>query len=202
MAKLYSHLPIIAIGWLFGSSAAGLYAWADRFTCVPSDLVATAVGDVYRQRATVEYHRSGRFDGLMRRTFAGITVIAVLPFVLGFLLAPALFDWVFGSVWREAGQLAQILLVASFFSFITAPVDKAVVIFERTNYALAWHFARLALTTAAIATVALMHLSLPTLVWLIVLVSIGLYGVDLLYNYYLARGGYDPIVRRGGLIDR
>ena len=28
MAKLYSHLPIVAIGWLFGSSAAGLYAWA------------------------------------------------------------------------------------------------------------------------------------------------------------------------------
>jgi O-antigen/teichoic acid export membrane protein len=138
----------------------------------------------------------------MRRTFAAITVIAVLPFVLAFLLAPALFDWTFGSVWREAGQLAQILLVASFFSFITTPVDKAVVIFERINYALAWHFARLVLTTAAIATVALMHLSLPTLVWLIVLVSIGLYGVDLLYNYYLARGGYDPIVRRGGLIDR
>ena len=29
-------------------------------------------------------------------------------------------------------------------------------IFERINYALAWHFARLVLTTAAIATVALM----------------------------------------------
>ena len=71
---------------------------------------------MYRQRATVEYHRSGWFDRLMRRTFAAITVIAVLPFVLAFLLAPALFGWTFGSVWREASQLAQILLVASFFS--------------------------------------------------------------------------------------
>ena len=90
MAKLYSHLPIVAIGWLFGSSAAGLYARADRFTCVPSELVATAVGDVYRQRDRRVPSVLAGLTGLMRRTFAAITVIAVLsPFVLAFLLAPA-----------------------------------------------------------------------------------------------------------------
>lgn len=194
IAKLYSSLPILAINALFGPAAAGYYAWADRFTIVPSMLVSTAVGDVYRQRATVEYHRHGRFDGLMRRTVGVSTAIAVLPYALGIVIAPALFAWLFGPIWRESGVLAQILLVGGFVSFIVNPVDldKAAVICQRTPYVLAWHVARLGLKLAVIAAVGLMDLTLVTLVWLIVIVRLGLYGVDLVCSYQLAQGTRSP----------
>jgi O-antigen/teichoic acid export membrane protein len=190
IAKCYSNLPVLAVAGLFGPAAAGYYALAERFAVLPAQLVANAVGDVYRQRATVEYHRHGRFDGLMRRTLAATLMIALVPFALGILLAPSLFAWVFGEVWREAGSLAQILMVGSFVAFVITPVDKADVICQRTRYILLWHAARLGLKLGAVGLTALVGLALTTLLWLIVLVRVGLYGVDLVYCYWLAKGGH------------
>jgi O-antigen/teichoic acid export membrane protein len=188
VAKCYGNLPVLAVGALFGPAAAGYYALAERFAVLPAQLVANAVGDVYRQRATVEYHRHGRFDGLMRRTLGATTMIALVPFALGILLAPSLFAWLFGEIWREAGLLTQILMVGSFVSFATTPVDKAAVIFQRIRYIFLWHAARLMLKLGAVGMTALMGLSLTTLLWLIVLVRVGLYCVDLAYCYWLAKG--------------
>ena len=190
LAKCYSNLPVLAIGGMFGPAAAGYYALAERVALLPAQLVANAVGDVYRQRATVEYHRHGRFDGLMRRTFAATLMVALVPFALGILLAPPLFAWVFGDVWREAGSLAQILMVGSFVSFVVTPVDKADVICQRTRYILLWHSARLALTLGAVGLTALIGLALTTLLWLMVVARIGLYCFDLGYCYWLAKGAH------------
>jgi O-antigen/teichoic acid export membrane protein len=187
VATCYARLPILAISWLFGPSAAGLYAWAERFAGLP-ELMAASIGDVYRQRATVEYHRHGRFDGLMRRTFAATTVLALAPYALGIMLAPMLFALLFGQEWREAGVFAQILMVGGFVSFAITPVDKAAVILQRTRYIFLWHVARLVLKLGAVITTAMLGLSLIMLLWLIVIVRIGLYLVELVYNYRLAKG--------------
>jgi O-antigen/teichoic acid export membrane protein len=187
VARCYSRLPVLAISWLFGPAAAGLYAWAERFANLP-ELVAASIGDVYRQRATVEYHRQGRFDGLMRRTFAATTLLALAPYALGIMLAPLLFAWLFGQEWRESGVLAQVLMVGGFVSFAITPVDKAAVILQRTRYIFLWHVARLVLKLGAVITTAMLGLSLMMLLWLIVIVRIGLYLVELVYNYRLAKG--------------
>ena len=125
----------------------------------------------------------------MRRTLTATTALAVLPYTVGIMFASALFGWFFGPDWRDAGVLAQILLVGGFFSFVATPVDSAILIFQRTRYMMAWHFARLVFKLGAIATVALMNLSLLALLWFIVLLRIALYLVDLVYSYHLARGG-------------
>jgi hypothetical protein len=84
--------------------------------------------------------------------------------------------------------LAQILMVGGFFSFATVPVDKATIIFQRTRFILCWHIARLGLKLAAVAATALFSLSLTTLLWLIVVMRILLYSIDLAYNYQLSKG--------------
>ena len=126
----------------------------------------------------------------MRRTLAATTLLALVPYALGIMLAPVLFAWLFGEVWRQAGLLAQILMVGSFVSFVITPIDKAAVIFQRTRYIFLWHVARLGLKVGAIGMTALMGLSLTTLLWLIVLVRVGLYCVDLVYCYWLAKGAH------------
>jgi O-antigen/teichoic acid export membrane protein len=189
VAVCNDRLPLLAIGWLFGASAAGTYAWAERFAVLPSQLVATGIGDVYRQRATVEYHRHGRFEKLMQRTLLVTTALAIVPFALGIALAPALFTSLFGRAWHEAGVLAQILLVGEFVFFVVSPVDKALLIHQRTRYLFNWHLARLFLTCGALGAVMLMDLPLMVFVWLIVLIGIILYTIDLVYSYHLARKG-------------
>lgn len=188
IAMCYGHLPVVAISWLFGPVAAGLYAWAERFAVAPALLVAAAIGDVFRQRATVAYHQNGRFDRLMRQTLAVTIALAVPAYVIGIMITPFLFGWLFGSAWQEAGVLAQILMVGGLVSFAVTPVDKATIICEKTGFIFFWQLSRFLLKLISIGLVAVFEGSLYTLIWLIVLARILLYLIDLAYCYHLAKG--------------
>ncbi len=189
VAMCYGHLPVVAIGFLFGATAAGHYAWAERFAVAPALLVAAAIGDVYRQRATVDYHRHGRFDRLMRRTLAVTTALAAPPYIIGIMIAPWLFSWLFGAAWVEAGVLAQILMVGGLVSFVIKPVDHATIICEKTGFIFCWQLARLLLKLTSVGLVAALDGSLHMLIWMIVIARIGLYLIDVAYCYHLAKGG-------------
>lgn len=188
IGRCFGHVPVLAIGWLFGPAAAGLYAWADRFTVLPATLISAAIGDVYRQRATVDFHRHGRFDKLMRRTLALTTALAIPPYVIGIMIAPFLFSWLFGATWEEAGVIAQILMVGGLVSFATSPVDEATLIHQKTRYIFFLQLSRLLLKLVAVGCVMIFDGSLYTLIWLIVVNRIFIYLIDLSYCYYLARG--------------
>lgn len=188
IAILYQRLPILGLGWLFGPAAAGLYVWAMRFATLPSQLIANAIGDVYRQRATVEFHRIGRFDALMLRTLKTTALLAVVPYALGAWLAPWLFDRLFGPAWAEAGSYAAILMVSDFVGFVITPIDKAAVIRRRTGYILAWNIARVIGDALIIAYALVTAAGVYTFLWLLVALQVMLYAVDLAYSLHLARG--------------
>lgn len=188
VAAAYDKLPILAVGWLYGAGAAGLFAWAERFAVLPALLVARAIADVYRQRAAEDYHRTGRFDALMRRTLLLTGALAVIPYALGIWLAPWLFELLFGAPWRPAGEIASVLMVAGLVSFVVAPIDSAVLVRERGLFVVLRHLARLVGEAGAALVAFALALPLATLLWLLVGVRVALYLVDGGYAWYLARG--------------
>ncbi len=190
LAMVYLQFPLLAIGSLYGVHTAGLFSWATRFASLPGQLVADAIGDVYRQRAFAEYHRAGRFDGLMRQTLKATTLLGVVPHALGILLAPPLFAWAFGPEWREAGIYASILMVSSFFYFVLTPVDKAIDICQCKRFMLLWHITRFLATAAIITLVYMTGASVMTLIVLIVVLCSAMYIADAVYSLHLARGAH------------
>jgi O-antigen/teichoic acid export membrane protein len=194
LATVYEKIPILVIGWLHGPEFAGLYAWAERFAVLPALLAAQAIGDVYRQRAAAEYNQTGRCDQLMRRTMFLAAGLAVVPFSLGIWLAPSVFGWVFGEAWRPAGQIASVLMVGGFVSFVLTPVDASIVICQRGFFIVAWSTTRL-LGKVLIAIAAIHYdLSLLTIVWLLVGFRIALYVTSGAYAWHLAKGDRQPIL--------
>lgn len=188
LATLYLQMPTIAVGWMFGVQTVGLLSWAERFATLPGRLVADAIGDVYRQRAFAEYHRTGRFDRLMLRTLTATSLMGIVPHALGIILAPTLFAWAFGPEWHEAGVFASILMVGSYFYFALTPVDKAIDIRQRKRFMLAWHLTRFVATSAIIAAVYLLDGSIIGLIALLVALRVALYLADAAYSLHLARG--------------
>ncbi|WGF87856.1 lipopolysaccharide biosynthesis protein [Marinivivus vitaminiproducens] len=199
-ATLYEKLPVLVIAFLFGPHMAGLYTWAERFAVLPAVLIGNAIGDVYRQRAMEDYHRDGRFDGLMRRTLAATTILAAVPFALGIWLAPTLFELLFGPAWREAGEFASILMVGSLVSFIVTPTDKAALICERGRFIFLWHLARLSGKVAIFAWSYAYAARITTVLWLLVGLRLVLYGVVAAYSYDLARGRATPSASQGFVV--
>lgn len=180
------QVPILAISALFGAAAAGFYALAERIVYLPSALIANAIGDVYRQRASVQYREQGSFKRLFLMTLFGSAALAIIPVALVFALAPDLFALVFGESWRVAGDYARILLIASFFQFVFTPVDKGALIVGATRYIMVWHVIRLAAFSAAAVLSWKLSLTIEKTLLLFVLANVFVYVLDGIVEYKLS----------------
>lgn len=139
------QMPVIIIATAFGAAAVGFFSLAQKMVTIPSSIIASAIGDVYRQEASLAYQEHGEFKDLFIKTLINTVKLAVIPFGVLFLIAPDIFSIVFGEQWRVAGEYARIIIIASFFQFIFTPLDKGALIVGATGYIFIWHVSRLLL---------------------------------------------------------
>lgn len=182
------QIPVFVISSTFGVIVTGFYSLVDRLISLPTLLIANAIGDVYRQQASVRYRETGEFRQIYLKTLSHSIKIAVIPFVALLSIAPELFAFVFGEPWRLAGEYARILAVASFFQFIFTPIDKGALIVGATRYIFFWHLARLVgLIVIAIST-SWLALTVETVLVMLVLVNVLLYSVEGIIGYRCSTG--------------
>ncbi|MEO0425635.1 MAG: oligosaccharide flippase family protein [Pseudomonadota bacterium] len=187
-AAWYIKIPLFIIGALSNAAAIGFFGLADRVTQAPMSLISKAVGDVYRQRATVQYRESSRFDDLMRQTLLRTVLIGAPIYLLGVFLAPTVFGLLFGADWIEAGQYASVMLVGGFFAFIATPVDKAPIIRHDYRYIFVWHMTFLASHVLIGGITLWFGLEVLTYLWLAAALRGVMHTFDIAYGYRLAKG--------------
>ena len=180
------QLPMFAVAGLFGATTAGLFALGNRILLLPSQLIANALGDVYRQRAAVAYREHGEFRALFLKTLAYTAVLAVVPVGVIVAIAPDLFALVFGEPWRVAGDYARILAIGAYLQFVFAPVDKGALIVGATRYIFWWHVARLAGFAGAAALTWALRLPVEQFLLLYVVANSAVYVLDGWVEYRLS----------------
>lgn len=180
------QVPVVAVSILYGIAAAGFYALAFRMMILPSTLIANAIGDVYRQRASVAFRERGEFRRLFLVTLGTSAALAILPVAVIVVIAPDLFAFVFGEPWRVAGEYARILSVAAFFQFVFTPVDKGALIVGATGYIMVWHVIRLASFVGALLIGWMFNLPVEHTLVLFALANVGVYILDGIVEYHLA----------------
>jgi len=187
-----SQLPTILLASFFGPAVAGLYSLAERVLVLPTSLIGSSIGDVYRQEAAETYHRLGNCRELYLRTLKRLAMIAVVPCGIVIAAGPWLFAFAFGAEWRDAGAIASILAAMVFFQIISSPLSQTVLLANMHKLELAWQAARVAVAFGSIyAGFAIFH---------DYLVGVALYaaGFALLHlthsvMQYLAASGYAPL---------
>jgi O-antigen/teichoic acid export membrane protein len=142
IATVYMQIPILFISKVYDLSTLGFYSFANRFINLPGSLIANSIGDVFREEATSQYHKTGEFHVIFRNTLKKSFKLSIIPFLLLLFTVKDIFSFVFGVKWSIAGEYAQILLIGSFFSFIITPIDKSALIVNNTKYILKWHIGR------------------------------------------------------------
>lgn len=177
------QLPVLLTNGLFGASVAGFYTLTQRVLGAPMSLVASAVGDVFRQEASESYIQNGECLSLYKRTFLRLLYISLAPFLVFFLLAPSLFAWVFGESWRVAGEYAMILTPMYFMQFVTSPLSAMFVIAQKQKLDLLWQVSLVVSTSIAFVSGFL----LGHVVWALVLFS-ACYSVMYAINGYMTYG--------------
>lgn len=188
ISAFYSRALIMAIEILYGPAILGYFSMAQKIISAPPALISNALGDVFRQRASVFWREEGNFSVLFRKTVLLSSVIGIPLYALGIMIAPDLFMIFLGDEWRIAGQYASIIMVSGLLAFIATPVDKGAIIVGAYRYIFNWHLVRLLLYLLSIFLVAEINIDFIYLLYLIVLVDVCMWLVDCLYEYRFSKG--------------
>lgn len=121
--NLSGAFPVFVLSSFFSTGAAGLYTFGYMILYRPVNLIANAFYQVLFQRFVEKKHdnRSLRAEALsfLKRM---VQLLAV-PFLLVGIFFPAIFGFVFGDQWTEAGRYAQIILPWIFMVSLVMPLS-------------------------------------------------------------------------------
>ncbi len=182
------QIPFLTISSLYSVATVGYFAIAYKLVTLPTGLIASAIGDVYRQRISVAYSKYGEFSNLFIKTLKRTATIGAFPFLFLFIISPNLFELVFGQSWRIAGEYAQLLIVASFVQFIFTPVDKGAVVVGKTRYVFIWQISRLFIMITISGLAHIYQWEFIYYLWSLIIGNIALYLTDIFVEFKISLG--------------
>lgn len=152
----------------FNAEVSGQFALVERAISFPIAMLVGAISQVYM----ANFAKAVREDpAAVRKQYHSLlrmlTMIAVVPAVIGFVIAPALFVFVFGPEWQLAGDLARIMIPTYLVIFIYGGVNMTLMLLGRQLLQTAWEILRLlcmivlwtliVTATTPVETVVMMH---------------------------------------------
>lgn len=184
------QIPLLIMSSVYSLTTAGFFSLAFRLVSLPTTLVASAIGDVYRQKIAEEYNHNGEFRSTFLKTLGATAILALLPSLILYVAAPTLFALLFGESWRIAGEYAQILIISAYVQFIFTPIDKGALVVGANRYIFIWHCARLIALTILFFYAIYQQPSIELILYLFALINITLYVVDGIVEYWLSGKQY------------
>src|SRR5690606_9911553 len=100
-----AQLPVVVITMLFGASAVGMFALAQRVIRLPIIVISASFGEVFRQAASQAYATKGDARPIFIKSLKRLALLSFFPFVMLFIFSPLMFSIVFGPDWRPAGEI-------------------------------------------------------------------------------------------------
>lgn len=171
-----SAVPMLMLAAYYGPRVVGMMALVGRVVELPSIFVGQAVSQVYSSEVARLIHTSPHsLVSLFTRSAGKLVRNGVLPYLLLVPVGPWLFEFVFGTQWREAGVYTSMLSPIYFVGFVAWPFMPTLTIIEKQSWQLAWDAGRLCLTAGAVYVAHRLALSAR---W-----AVALYGGALLFGY-------------------
>ena len=131
-AHVSSHqITHILFNAMYNSTIAGYYYLTLRILGLPIAFISSAIADVFRQTATLEYQLYGNAKQIYISTFKKLFILSFIPFLLLYFFAVDLFMFVFDDAWKVAGEYTQILTPMLFLNFISSPLSFMLYIGEK-----------------------------------------------------------------------
>jgi len=145
-------LLTLFLAQFYGAQGVGWLALVTRVLAVPSDLIGLSISQVYTSEAA-RLSRSDpkRLMHIFLKTTRRMLYLGLAPCVVFTILAPWLFELIFGREWREAGVYARYLAFMFYAGFINSPVQVTLNVLEKQRAQFIWDISRVVLIVAAMA---------------------------------------------------
>lgn len=188
ISSTYAQIPVLFISKFYSLIDTGHFSIAAKMVDLPSSLIASSIGNVFRQRAADDFHKYGKFNRVLEKTVTRTALLGLPFFLFFFFFANEIFAFIFGENWRVAGEYARILAVSSYFGFVFTPIDKGALIREKHHYILGWHLFRLVAFLSAGALSWCLNLALTEFLIGITLCNVFFYCLDGFFEHRFSKG--------------
>lgn len=144
VAKRYWKMPLLnapnvlvdsvrnmGVNLLIGASsiaALGQFQLAWAIMAVPVQLIADSTSQVFLKKLAGS--KPGQMYPLIKSAVLWVALVASVPFILLFILAPWLFPLVFGQRWELAGHFGRAIAPWLFMMVLTSPISNVFVVTE------------------------------------------------------------------------
>ena len=164
---LGTQIPFVLIGLLYGAPIVGLLGLTQRVLAAPASLIGQAVSNVYMgESAKTHRTATGSNYRFFMKTSTILAIVGVPFFGVVFLVAPSVFELVFGQEWQEAGYYAQAMSLSFLLQFVVGPVSQTLIINNAQLTQLMWDSGRLAVVTGAIVAASAFGADALLAVWI------------------------------------
>ncbi len=126
-----NSLPIFMFPKLFGMEVTGYFSWSSRIILLPMSVVTNSVQQVFFQNISDLYNKGEYIHNEIKNTYKKLFYVGIIPFILMFFLAPAIFAFVFGEQWRVAGEYTRYLIPWLFIVFMNSPISSMVYVLNK-----------------------------------------------------------------------
>lgn len=150
LQQIGSQIHIIFFSMFFGQASVGALGLYQQSVSLPVALVGSAIGDVFKQRASDALNARGECQRVFWPTFGALAALAIVPFICLYFFGPPLFAFVFGPEWRVSGQYAQIMAWMFLVGFVVSPLSALIVLAGKNKYNLYLQIFLVLATTTAI----------------------------------------------------
>jgi O-antigen/teichoic acid export membrane protein len=116
---------------LFDTTTAGYYYLTQRVIGLPTAFIASAISDVFRQKASKDYKKYGNCINIYKRTFNKLFILSLFPSLFLYVFVIDGFVIIFGQEWVSAGEYVQTLIPMFFIKFIASPLSFMLYIGEK-----------------------------------------------------------------------
>ncbi len=137
--RFTNQLPVFMLSTFAGAGVVGVYNLTIRMLGLPIQLISSAVTEIFKQKATQQFHELGNCKRIFRQTLLSLFLLSVLPFMVLMIFGPDIFAFAFGEKWREAGVFAQILGFLFLFRFFVSPLSFLFILRQKMREDFLWH---------------------------------------------------------------
>ena len=123
-----NQLPVFLLGSLSSTTSVGYYNMSQRILGLPVTFMATSLGEVFRQRASQDYHNKGTCRPIFLKTLKLLVAMSIIPFAVLIFWGDDIFSWALGEKWRNAGIYTQALGLMFLLRFIARPLSYVYII--------------------------------------------------------------------------
>ena len=123
-------LPALLLGFFFTPTVVGFFSLANRVLAMPIGVIGSSLAQVFFPEATASY-RHGTLNQITLKMFKQLVSLGTVPILLLTIVAPDLFNILFGHSWIVAGKYVRWLSLWIFFQFISSPISTVYVVLEK-----------------------------------------------------------------------